>query len=184
MWSHVYETMFICYCSFTSNSKVETYWWRLSQLFKWKILNNQLKERSIEKLLLSVVYLQNLFAWTKLLLTNPSSCSPRIQEEDSHHNKMQLNVLIRYRAAPDSTDLYLKSKQSSTAARGNFVNKTVLFVIMMDMWPTMYKEKLAHMYFVLGRFNASQIAKDWWQRSKRLYSTSTPQEHSGRSLLI
>jgi hypothetical protein len=46
---------------------------------------------------------------------------------------MQLNVLIRYRVAPDSTDLYLKSKQSSTAARGNFVNKTVLFVIMMDM---------------------------------------------------
>jgi hypothetical protein len=78
----------------------------------------------------------------------------------------------------------LKSKQSSTAARGNFVNKAVLFVIMMDMWPTMYKEKLAHMYFVLGRFNASQIAKDWWQRSKPLYSTSTPQEHSGRSLLI
>jgi hypothetical protein len=46
---------------------------------------------------------------------------------------MRLNVLIRYRAAPDNTDLDLKSKQSSTAARGNFVNKTVLFVIMMDM---------------------------------------------------
>ncbi len=141
------------------DSKVETRWWRLSQLFKWKIFSNQLKERSIEKLLLSVDYLQSLFAWTKLLLTNPSSCSPRIQEEDSHHNTMRLNVLIRYRAAPDSTDLYLKSKQSSTAARGDFVNKTVLFVIMMDMWPTMYKEKLAHVYFVLGRFNASQIAK-------------------------
>jgi hypothetical protein len=53
---------------------------------------------------------------------------------------MRLHVLIRNRAAPDSTDLDLKSKQSSTAARGNFVNKTVLFVIMRDMSPTMYKE--------------------------------------------
>jgi hypothetical protein len=54
--------MFIYYCSFTSRLESRDPLVKTVTAVQMKDFEQQLKERSIEKLLLSVDYLQNLFA--------------------------------------------------------------------------------------------------------------------------